>query len=65
MSAKVLVVGGAGYIGSVTSAVLVGEGFDVVTFDDLSTGHAAAAAGTDGVTCDATAIEVVKANLVA
>ncbi len=46
MSAKVLVVGGAGYIGSVTSAVLVGEGFDVVTFDDLSTGHAAAAAGT-------------------
>ena len=28
-------------------------------------GEAAAAAGTDGVTCDATAIEVVKANLVA
>lgn len=46
MSGKVLVVGGAGYIGSVTAAVLVGEGFEVVTFDDLSTGHAAAASGT-------------------
>ncbi len=45
MSAKVLVVGGAGYIGSVTAAVLAAEGFDVVTFDDLSTGHAAAATG--------------------
>ena len=45
MSAKVLVVGGAGYIGSVTAAVLVSAGFEVVTFDDLSTGHAEAAAG--------------------
>ena len=45
MSAKVLVVGGAGYIGSVTAAVLVAAGFEVVTFDDLSTGHAEAAVG--------------------
>lgn len=46
MSAKVLVVGGAGYIGSVTAAVLVSAGFEVVTFDDLSTGHSEAAVGT-------------------
>ena len=45
MSAKVLVVGGAGYIGSVTAAVLASAGFKVVTFDDLSTGHAEAAVG--------------------
>ncbi|MEC8193974.1 MAG: NAD-dependent epimerase/dehydratase family protein, partial [Myxococcota bacterium] len=45
MSAKVLVVGGAGYIGSVTAAVLASAGFEVVTFDDLSTGHAEAAVG--------------------
>jgi len=45
MSAKVLVVGGAGYIGSVTAGALVSEGFEVVTFDDLSTGHAAAVTG--------------------
>ena len=45
MSAKVLVVGGAGYIGSVTASILNSEGFDVATFDDLSTGHAAAVTG--------------------
>lgn len=46
MSAKVLVVGGAGYIGSVCASVLIAEGFEVVTFDDLSTGHAEAVTGT-------------------
>ena len=37
---RVLVTGGAGYIGSVVSARLLEEGHDVVVVDDLSTGHA-------------------------
>lgn len=37
---KVLVVGGAGYIGSHMVKALHGEGADVVTLDDLSSGHA-------------------------
>ena len=36
---KVLVTGGAGYIGSVTSRELVSQGHDVVIFDNLSYGH--------------------------
>jgi UDP-glucose 4-epimerase len=45
---RVLVTGGAGYIGSVTSARLLAEGHEVVVVDDLSTGHA------DAVPSDAT-----------
>ena len=37
---KLLVTGGAGYIGSVVSAMLLDAGHDVVILDDLSTGHA-------------------------
>ncbi|WP_436791564.1 UDP-glucose 4-epimerase GalE [Yinghuangia sp. YIM S10712] len=36
---RVLVTGGAGYIGSVTTAMLLGAGHDVTVLDDLSTGH--------------------------
>ena len=36
---KILVTGGAGYIGSVAASVLVNQGHHVVVFDDLSTGH--------------------------
>lgn len=36
---RVLVVGGAGYIGSVTAAKLVEQGYQVSIFDNLSTGH--------------------------
>ncbi len=36
---KILVTGGAGYIGSVAATVLIDQGHDVVVFDDLSTGH--------------------------
>ncbi len=39
---KVLVVGGAGYIGSVCAELLLNEGHDVVTLDNLSEGHRAA-----------------------
>src|SRR6478752_5896229 len=37
---RVLVTGGAGYIGSVVTAQLLAEGHEVVVVDDLSTGHA-------------------------
>ena len=36
----ILVCGGAGYIGSHMVKMLVGEGYEVTTFDNLSTGHA-------------------------
>jgi UDP-glucose 4-epimerase len=36
---RVLVVGGAGYIGSVTVAELLGAGHEVTVLDNLSTGH--------------------------
>jgi len=37
---KLLVTGGAGYIGSVVAALLADGGHEVVVVDDLSTGHA-------------------------
>ena len=37
---RVLVTGGAGYIGSVVAACLLSDGHEVVVVDDLSTGHA-------------------------
>jgi UDP-glucose 4-epimerase len=37
---RLLVTGGAGYIGSVVAAQLAESGHDVVVLDDLSTGHA-------------------------
>jgi UDP-glucose 4-epimerase len=36
---KILVTGGAGYIGSITAHHLIERGFDVVVIDDLSRGH--------------------------
>lgn len=41
---KILVVGGAGYIGSVCTELLLDEGHDVAVFDNLSEGHRAAVA---------------------
>jgi UDP-glucose 4-epimerase len=36
---KILVVGGAGYIGSICAELLLDEGHEVVVFDNLSEGH--------------------------
>ena len=36
---KILVVGGAGYIGSICAELLIDEGHDVVVFDNLTEGH--------------------------
>src|SRR6266487_3195102 len=36
---KLLVTGGAGYIGSIVTAMLLEAGHEVVVLDDLSTGH--------------------------
>ena len=57
---KVFVTGGAGYIGSVVSEVLLNSGHDVVVFDSFETGHRAAvdprAALMEGDTRDAGAV---------
>jgi UDP-glucose 4-epimerase len=42
---KLLVTGGAGYIGSVVAALALAEGHQVMVLDDLSTGHADAVPG--------------------
>ena len=38
MSKKVIITGGAGFIGSHVTDLMVSEGYDVTVFDDLSTG---------------------------
>ena len=42
---RVLVTGGAGYIGSAATAILLERGFDVTVLDDCSTGYRDAVAG--------------------
>jgi UDP-glucose 4-epimerase len=42
MSQKLLITGGAGFIGSVLTAYLLDLGYEVVVLDDLSTGHSKA-----------------------
>ena len=39
MKQRVLITGGAGFIGSVLTAYLIDNGYEVVIVDDLSTGH--------------------------
>lgn len=58
---KALVVGGAGYIGSVVTRLLVEQGHQVVVLDDCSTGHADAV--PDGVELERRDITEVGALL--
>src|SRR5690242_19776515 len=39
MSVKILITGGAGYIGSQTCKALAAAGYEPIVLDDLSTGH--------------------------
>ena len=39
---RILITGGAGYVGSVSAEALMAAGHDVVVLDDLTTGHRAA-----------------------
>jgi len=48
---RILVTGGAGYIGSTAVRMLIEKGFDVTVLDDLSTGH------RDAISSSATFIE--------
>ena len=60
---KILVTGGAGYIGSVTVELLVETGAEVVVFDNLSLGHRAAvhpeARLVEGDLADRSAVDAV------
>jgi UDP-glucose-4-epimerase GalE len=49
---SVLVVGGAGYIGSHTAHALKRRGYEVIVYDNLSTGHAVLADGLELVVGD-------------
>ena len=63
---RILVTGGAGYIGSVIVTRLTARGHDVTVFDDLSRGHAAAvAAGVPLVQGDIRDADAVRAALTA
>jgi UDP-glucose 4-epimerase len=63
---KILVTGGAGYIGSITTAELIQAGHQVVVFDNLYQGHRAAvppdATFVQGDLADRTAVEQLFAD---
>lgn len=60
---RVLVTGGAGYVGSVVAAELLAAGHEVTVLDDLSTGHAdAVPAGADFVHTSITEADPVLAG---
>jgi len=61
---RVLVTGGAGYIGSVVTEQLIGDGHEVVVYDNLSKGHRAAVVdGAELVNADLTDVETLNQTL--
>jgi UDP-glucose-4-epimerase GalE len=60
---RVLVIGGAGYIGSHTARALRRRGHEVVIYDNLSTGHASLAAGFELVRADVADVAALSAAL--
>jgi UDP-glucose 4-epimerase len=62
---RVLVTGGAGYIGSVIAARLLARGDEVTVYDDLSRGHAAAVPAAAALVCgDIRDTDAVRETLV-
>jgi len=55
---RVLVLGGAGYIGSHTVLALREKGFEPVVLDDFSRGHRAAVAGAELIEADFTGVDL-------
>lgn len=60
---RILVTGGAGYIGSQTARLLVGAGHDVIVLDDLGRGHRAAVGDLPLVVGDVRDIDLVARTL--
>jgi UDP-glucose 4-epimerase len=60
---RILVTGGAGYIGSHMAKLLVETGAEVTVLDDLSTGHAGAVRGRDFVQGDIADVAFTKTLL--
>lgn len=58
---RILVTGGAGYIGSVTNVILCERGFETVVFDNLSLGHREAVGNTRLVVGDLRRKEDIEA----
>jgi len=60
---KVLVCGGAGYIGSNMTAMLADAGFEPVVFDNLSTGHKSAVGSAEFIEGDLADYELITRTL--
>jgi UDP-glucose 4-epimerase len=60
---RILVCGGAGYIGSNMTAMLAAEGYETVVFDNLSTGHRRAVGQADLVQGDLADYELLVKTL--
>jgi UDP-glucose 4-epimerase len=62
---RILVTGGAGYIGSVITEQLVEEGHRVVVLDNLSKGHSPSIPfGVDLIRCDLKQADLVEKALI-
>lgn len=61
---RVLVTGGAGYIGSVVTEQLIGDGHEVVVYDNLSKGHRGAVVeGAEFVQASLSDVETLRTTL--